>query len=82
MFFVWDGEEINKERQEIVVLSVSTTCDVKVLYYRQSTLLTIGSSLLGFTDFLTIANSQIKYLAACYMEKLDLVELGIIKFIE
>lgn len=63
-------------------MSVSTTCDVKGLYYRQSTLLTMGSSLLGFTDFLTIANSQINYLAACYMVKLDLAELGIIKFIE
>lgn len=40
------------------------------------------SSLLEFTDLLTIANPQIKYLAACYMEKLDLVELGIIMFIE
>lgn len=63
-------------------MSVLTTCDVKGLYYRQSTLLTMGSSLLGFTDFLTITNSQIKYLAACFMEKMDLVELGIIKFIE
>lgn len=63
-------------------MSVSTMCDVKGLYYKQSTLLTMGCSLLGFTDFLIIANSQIKYLAACYMEKLDLVELGIITFIE